>query len=85
MPLDVCFWPKAAAPAGDCRVRFRGYSCRDAGRVAWQLMTQLRHWRPVFLRCMMLHDTVLARSSRSDDQTHIDAPAGPLRTFGKAR
>src|ERR1700689_57658 len=32
-------WPMAAAPTGDCRVRFRGYNCRNAGRVAWQLMT----------------------------------------------
>ena len=41
---NVRFWHKAAAPAGDCRVRFRGYSCRDAGRVAWQLMTHQRPW-----------------------------------------
>jgi hypothetical protein len=41
---NVRYWPKAAAPAGDCRVRFRGYSCRDAGRVAWQLMTQSGHF-----------------------------------------
>ena len=34
-------WPLTAATANKCRVRFRGYSCRDAGRVAWQLMTQL--------------------------------------------
>ena len=45
---DVRLWPKAAAPAGDCRVRFRGYSCRDAGRVAWQLMTQTGSRAPNF-------------------------------------